>query len=83
MNVRQLHTGIVDLGYFFLLAFISGLLGYILMRTVEPVETFWKEWRDEYCSRHGNRIPREEVTKTMIIRDWLSRRTVPPTNIHV
>lgn len=51
MNVKQLGTGTVHLGYFFLLAALAGVLAYIISATVKPIEAAWLEARRRYAIR--------------------------------
>ncbi|KAB8346206.1 hypothetical protein FH972_023251 [Carpinus fangiana] len=41
MNIKQLDTGTVNIGYFFLLAILLGLLSYVLTVSVKPMEASW------------------------------------------
>lgn len=51
MNVKQLGTGTIHLGYFFLLAALAGCLVYILSAAVMSIETAWLEARRRYAIR--------------------------------
>lgn len=49
MNVAQLHTGSVNIGYFFLLVILAAAFTYILTRSVQPTEAFWKKASRSYA----------------------------------
>ena len=51
MNIQQLGTGGVHLGYFFLLAVLAGGLAYILTAAVKPFEAAWLRSRQRYAAQ--------------------------------
>ena len=51
MNVKQLGTGTIHLGYFFLFTAFGGFLVYILSTAVKPIEAAWLEARRRYAIR--------------------------------
>ena len=51
MNVKQLGTGTIHLGYFFLLAALGGFLVYIVSAAIMPIEAAWLEAKRRYDNR--------------------------------
>lgn len=82
MNLEQLHTGTVHIGYFFLLAIVSGILGYILMAIVQPLERFWITERRKYGVRYHDDDDLKDVPKKVIIWGWFRRHGGLLNRIH-
>jgi hypothetical protein len=55
MNLRQLETGELSVGYFFLLAALAGGLCFVLSNALTPLEEAWSRAR----RRHAMRLLRE------------------------
>ena len=83
MNVEQLGTGTINLGYFFLVAILSSLLAIILAVNVKPVESFWAKARDRYGEREDKLADDYGwVSKSMIFWSWIRRKSSLVTKIH-
>jgi hypothetical protein len=82
MNFRQLGTGKLNIGYFFLLAALAGGVCFVLSATLAPLEAAWGRARKRYARREyamDERSVIEEVTKRNIFWSFV-RRHFPPTN---
>jgi len=83
MNLKQLGTGSVHLGYFFLLAALSGSLAFVLAACITPIENAWMRARKRYKIREFNDdTDYEWVTKSMIIWAWVRRHSTIATKIN-
>ena len=81
MNIEQLGTGRLHIGYFFLLAVLAGGLCLILSGSVRPLEALWMEARRQHVLREfevddANIVAR--VTKRKVIWGYI-RHCFPPT----
>lgn len=76
MNIQQLGTGSIHLGYFFLLAVLAGGLAYTLTATVKPVEAAWLRARQRFAAREWqDEIAVNSVTKSDIIWGYARRHS--------
>ena len=83
MNVEQLGTGTINLGYFFLVAILSSLIAIILAVNVKPVERFWAKARDRYGEREFQvKDDYSWVSKSMILWGWIRHNSSLATKIH-
>ena len=83
MNVAQLGTGTINLGYFFLVAILSSLLAIILAVNVEPVEVFWAEARDRYGRREFQVVgDHGSVSRSMMFWGWIRSKSSIATKVH-
>lgn len=46
MNMKQLGSGDINIGYFFLTACLSGLVAFLLAYSIQPSERFWARARE-------------------------------------
>lgn len=84
MNLNQLGTGSVHLGYFFLLAALSGSLAFVLAACITPTEEAWMRARRRFQIRefNGDDTDYEWVTKSMIFWAWVRRHSTIATKIN-
>jgi hypothetical protein len=78
MNVKQLGTGTVSLEYFFLLAFVTGLLAYILSACLKPSEEALSKARHKYGAREfydDSESLVDGISWSTLMWDWAKRRT--------
>ena len=83
MNIEQLGTGRLHIGYFFLLAVLAGGLCLILSGSLRPLEALWMEARRQHVLREfevddANMVAR--VTKRNVIWGYI-RHYFPPTQM--
>jgi hypothetical protein len=66
MNLEQLGTGTLHVGYFVLLAVLSGFVVWVLAASIETAERTWGQ------AQNGlDNSGYEWVTTTTIIRSWI------------
>lgn len=76
MNIEQLGGGTLHIGFFFLLAAISGLAAWALAASIKPVERMWIRGQNNYGEHEfGVEDNYEWVTKKMIIWGWVCRKS--------
>ncbi|MCJ1427623.1 hypothetical protein MMC29_005526 [Sticta canariensis] len=76
MNIQQLGTGSIHLGYFFLLSVLAGGLAYTLTAAVKPVEGAWHRARQRFAAREWqDEIAVDSVTKSDIIWGYARRHS--------
>lgn len=75
MNLEQLNSGTINVGYFILVAFISGLVAWALAASIGPSERLWDRARNRYGEREfGTGDDYQWVTKTTIAWAWIRQR---------
>ena len=80
MNLEQLGTGKLNIGYFFLLAALAGGLSFALSTTVKPLEAAWVRARRRFALREHDDDDKElvaSITKRQIVWAFV-RRHFPP-----
>ncbi|KAH9208976.1 hypothetical protein DL95DRAFT_478667 [Leptodontidium sp. 2 PMI_412] len=83
MNLEQLGTGTIHLGYFFLLAALCGALAFVLAACITPIEQAWMRARKRYYIREfQENVGYEWVTKSMIFWAWVRRHSTVATALH-
>lgn len=76
MNIQQLGTGSIHLGYFFLLAVLAGGLAYILTAAVKPVEAAWLRARQRYAAHEWqDESAVDSITKSDIFWGYARRHS--------
>ena len=83
MNIEQLGTGRLHIGYFFLLAILAGGLYLILSGSLRPLEALWMKARRRHVLREfevddANMVAR--VTKREVVWGYI-RHYLPPIQI--
>ena len=66
MNLHQLGTGSIHIGFVFLTAFLAGGLGVLLSTSIKPLERSVLRARENTAAKHGLNI--EYVDKRDILR---------------
>jgi hypothetical protein len=82
MNLRQLGTGELNIGYFFLLAALAGGVSFVLSTTLAPLEAAWLRARRRYAIReydYDDKYLIASITKSTIFWSFV-RRHFPPAN---
>jgi hypothetical protein len=90
MNLPQLRTGELNIGYFFLLAALAGGLCFVLSRALTPLEEEWSRARRRHAMRllraYSEYLDEDEdkdliasITKSNIFWSFV-RRHCPPAN---
>jgi hypothetical protein len=82
MNIRQLGTGELNIGYFFLLAALAGGLCFVFSTTLGPLEAAWWRARRRYALREYQDDDKDliaSITKSEIFWSFV-RRHFPPAN---
>ena len=75
MNVNALGTGNLSIGCFFLLAFLSGVLAWLLSIVIAPTETFMTNAREAYkLQEHWPLWSEAKITKSMLVRSWFRHK---------
>lgn len=83
MNLEQLGTGTIHLGYFFLLAALCSALAFVLAACITPIEQAWMRARKRYYIREfQENVGYEWVTKSMIFWAWVRRHSTVATALH-
>lgn len=80
MNLEQLGTGKLNIGYFFLLAVLAGGLSFALSTTVKPLEVAWLRARQRFALRMYGNDEKElvaSITKGQMFWEFI-RRHFPP-----
>jgi hypothetical protein len=83
MNLKQLGTGKLNIGYFFLLAFLAGGLSLALALSVQPLEAAWTRARRRHALREYEDDDEDliaSITKREISYAYL-RRHVPAAQL--
>ncbi|KAL9065682.1 MAG: hypothetical protein Q9161_008068 [Pseudevernia consocians] len=85
MNVQQLGTGHIHIGFFFLTAILAGGLGVLLATSVKPVERALLRARERLA--HNLSEPVEDIQRREILRQSslgqriLNAMTVPDNDV--
>ncbi|KAK0100603.1 hypothetical protein ONS95_007058 [Cadophora gregata] len=74
MNIKQLDSGTVNIGYFFLLAFLSALLAYIISASIKPSEQGLARARDRFADREMCDDSESLITARRILWKWMTRK---------
>ena len=85
MNIEQLGTGRLHIGYFFLLAVLAGGSCLILSGSLQPLEALWMEARRQHVLREfkvddANMVAR--VTKRKVIWGYIRHYFQPTQMLH-
>ena len=76
MNFEQLGTGTLHIGFFVLVAAISGAVAWALAASITPIEQAWNRARNRYGEREfGSGDDYAWVTKTAIVWSWARRHS--------
>jgi hypothetical protein len=85
MNLEQLGTGKLNVGYFFLLASLAGVLSFGLTRTVQPLEAAWLRARRRFVLRELRDDDKDlvaSITKRQISYAFLRRHFPPAKTVY-
>jgi hypothetical protein len=74
MNIKEMNTGTVHVGYFVLVAILSACFAILLSLSLGPVDSFWNATKDDYRTRHN--ISKDKmVSRFYVCQDWVWRHS--------
>ena len=77
--MEQLGTGTLHIGYFFLLASLSGILAWLLAASIGNMERFIDKARERYIDREmvfwADRENPIQVKKSELVKSWVRRNS--------
>ena len=80
MNFEQFGTGSLHIGYFFLVAVLSGIIAFLLAASIKPSERFWIRARRRLSEREANDSEMASLYgKPQVIWGWI-RQALPFVN---
>jgi phage shock protein PspC (stress-responsive transcriptional regulator) len=82
MNIKQLDSGTVSIGYFFLLAILSGLLAYIISAFIKPAEEAMSRARERFAERESCDDSESMITPRRNLWGWMRRKVGMLQTIH-
>jgi hypothetical protein len=83
MNIPQLGTGELNIGYFFLLAALAGGLCFVFSTILGPLDAAWQKARRRYTVREYQNNDKDLIASITISEIFWSfiRRHFPPANV--
>ena len=75
MNFHQLGTGSLNLGWFFLLAALAGILSFVLSVSIRPLDGLWQRARQHHADMEiiYDKDAIKKITKRQILLGFLHR----------